>query len=151
MRLVMPALFIRLPARMKNGTASNGKLSMPLTMRWMTTKPGRVLSDSRMNSSAEPAMAMATGRPLAIRPRKMILSMGVLRLAAGSAIVHGGFGALQDRVATAPVRARHHDRAHRHSGEAQQADAVDPVHRQVDHGHARVAAQLEHHHHGEHG
>mgnify|MGYP003693571225 CR=1 FL=1 len=28
MRLVMPALFIRLPARMKNGTASSGKLSM---------------------------------------------------------------------------------------------------------------------------
>jgi hypothetical protein len=42
MRVVMPALFIRLPARMKKGTASSGKLSMPLTMRWMTTKGGRL-------------------------------------------------------------------------------------------------------------
>ena len=40
MRFVMPALFIRLPARMKNGTASSGKLSMPATMRWMTTNDG---------------------------------------------------------------------------------------------------------------
>jgi len=40
MRLVMPALFIRLPAKMKNGTASSGKLSMPLIMRWTTTNGG---------------------------------------------------------------------------------------------------------------
>jgi hypothetical protein len=33
MRLVMPALFIRLPARMKKGTASSGKLSMPEIIR----------------------------------------------------------------------------------------------------------------------
>jgi hypothetical protein len=43
----MPALFIRLPARMKNGTASSGKLSMPLTIRWMTTNGGR-LPETRM-------------------------------------------------------------------------------------------------------
>ena len=42
MRLVMPALFIRLPARMKNGTASSGKLSMPLIIRWTTTIGGEV-------------------------------------------------------------------------------------------------------------
>ena len=42
MRFVMPALFIRLPARMKKGTASKGKLSMPLTMRCTTTKGGRL-------------------------------------------------------------------------------------------------------------
>src|SRR5690349_4891377 len=121
MRLVMPALFIRLPARMKNGTASSGKLSMPLTMRWMTTKPGRVLSDSRMNSSAEPAIAMATGSPLAIRPRKMILSMEGLLVGPGSAVVHRRFGALEHRVAALPVGARDQHRAHRHGGEAQQA------------------------------
>ncbi len=40
MRFVMPALFIRLPARMKKGTASSGKLSMPPIMRWTTTKGG---------------------------------------------------------------------------------------------------------------
>jgi len=40
MRLVMPAEFIRLPARMKNGMARSGKLSIPLTMRCSTTKSG---------------------------------------------------------------------------------------------------------------
>ena len=40
MRLVMPAEFIRLPAQMKNGTASSGKESTPPYMRWMTTKSG---------------------------------------------------------------------------------------------------------------
>ena len=30
---------------MKNGTASSGKLSMPLTMRWITTKGGRLPAD----------------------------------------------------------------------------------------------------------
>jgi len=47
MRLVMPALFIRLPARMKNGTASSGKLSMPLIIR-CTTTIGGVLPVIRM-------------------------------------------------------------------------------------------------------
>ena len=42
MRLVMPAEFIRLPAKMKNGTASSGKLSTPPYMRWITTKSGMV-------------------------------------------------------------------------------------------------------------
>ena len=40
MRLVMPAEFIRLPARMKKGTASSGKESTPPYMRWITTKSG---------------------------------------------------------------------------------------------------------------
>ena len=40
-RLVIPAEFIRLPARMKKGTAINGKLSTPPTIRWRTTKSGR--------------------------------------------------------------------------------------------------------------
>jgi hypothetical protein len=40
MRWVMPAEFIRLPARMKNGTASRGNESSPPTMRWITTKSG---------------------------------------------------------------------------------------------------------------
>ena len=40
MRVVIPPTFIRLPARMKKGTASSGKLSMPPIMRWMTTKGG---------------------------------------------------------------------------------------------------------------
>src|SRR5690349_21512914 len=137
MRLVMPALFIRLPARMKNGTASSGKLSMPLTMRWTTTNGGR-LPDSRMKRRAEPAMAMATGSPPPMRPRKMILSMGVVP--PGSAVLHGGFGFLEHAVAAPKVRAHHQHRPHRHRREAEQADRVHVVHRQVDHGHARVAA-----------
>jgi hypothetical protein len=40
MRCVMPAEFIRFPARMKNGTASNGNESRPPTIRWITTKSG---------------------------------------------------------------------------------------------------------------
>ncbi len=40
MRWVIPAEFMRLPARMKNGTARSGKESSPPTMRWITTKSG---------------------------------------------------------------------------------------------------------------
>ena len=39
-RSVMPEVFIRLPARMKNGTASSGKLSTPLMTRCATTIAG---------------------------------------------------------------------------------------------------------------
>src|SRR4051812_22545887 len=122
----MPALFIRLPARMKKGTASSGKLSMPLTIRWMTTKGGRVLSLRVMYSSAEPAMAMATGRPLAMSARKMIFSM-----IDSSVVLHGGLGAFQHAVAAPPMRAHDQHRAHGHRGEACQAGGVHPVHRQV--------------------
>jgi len=40
MRPVTPAMFIRLPARMKNGTASRGKLSTPAIMRWASVTSG---------------------------------------------------------------------------------------------------------------
>jgi hypothetical protein len=40
MRLVIPAEFIKLPARMKNGTASSGKLSSPPAIRCRITKSG---------------------------------------------------------------------------------------------------------------
>src|SRR3954471_459920 len=106
MRFVMPALFIRLPARMKKGTASSGKLSMPLTMRWITTNGGRPPL-SRMNSSEAPAMAMATGMPPAIRERNRILSMG-------SAVVHRRFGTFEHGVAALEVGAHHERRAHGH-------------------------------------
>ena len=39
--VVMPAVFIRWPARMKKGMASSGKLSMPLIMLWTRTTSGR--------------------------------------------------------------------------------------------------------------
>src|SRR6476661_6768338 len=114
MRLVMPALFIRLPARMKNGTASSGKLSMPLTIRWITTKPGRVPAH-QMYSSEDPAMAIATGRPLLMSSRKMILSMLVLVVGASGcarhAIVHGGLRPFQDRIAAPAMGQEHLHRA----------------------------------------
>ncbi len=77
MRLVMPAWFIRLPAMMKNGTASSGKLSMPLIIRWTTTNGGR-LPVSRIYTSAEPAMAMATGAPAAMNARNEPSRAGVI-------------------------------------------------------------------------
>ena len=39
-RSVMPLVFIRLPARMKNGTASSGKDSVAPYMRWIATVIG---------------------------------------------------------------------------------------------------------------
>src|SRR6188768_1904198 len=100
MRVVMPALFIRLPARMKKGTASSGKLSMPLTMRWMTTKGGR-LPLKRMNSSEAPAMAIATGMPPAMSARNRILSMGEQFLT----VVHGRLGAFEHGIPALQVGA----------------------------------------------
>ena len=73
MRLVMPAEFIRLPARMKNGTASSGNESMPFTMRWITTKSGTV-PVAITKISDDPAIAMATGIPEPIRPRNSSLN-----------------------------------------------------------------------------
>ena len=67
MRSVMPAVFMRLPARMKNGTASNGNESTPLIMRWITTSSGTLPSRNRKMMD-EPASAMATGNPTAIMP-----------------------------------------------------------------------------------
>src|SRR5678816_4263277 len=124
----MPALFIRLPARMKKGTASSGKLSMPLTIRWMTTNGGR-LPETRMYTSDAPAMAIATGRPLLMKSRKMIFSMG-----AGSGLDQRCHGPLEHAVAAPPVDARHLEGAKGHRREAEQDDAVDQVHRRVDDG-----------------
>src|SRR6056297_326788 len=64
-RSVMPALFIRLPARMKNGTASKGKLSTPLMTLCATIRGGT--SPIRMKSAEPPASAMATGTPQSSR------------------------------------------------------------------------------------
>src|SRR5678815_1881310 len=99
MRVVMPALFIRLPARMKNGTASSGKLSIPLTMRWTTTNGGG-LPEITTYASEAPAIAMATGRPLLMKSRKKTLS---IRLAVGER----RHRTLEDAVAAPPMDQRH--------------------------------------------
>ena len=62
-RLVIPAEFIRFPARMKKGMASSGKLSTPLTIRWMTTKSGTE-PDISTQTIELPASAIPTGTPI---------------------------------------------------------------------------------------
>jgi hypothetical protein len=62
MRSVIPAVFIKLPAKMKNGTASKGKLSTPLIMRCATTMGGGEPLEM-MKIAEDPASAMATGMP----------------------------------------------------------------------------------------
>ena len=42
------------------------------------------------------------------------------------------------------MHAHHQDRAHAHRGEAEHADAVDPVDRPVDHGHLEAAHFFHH-------
>src|SRR5829696_4041894 len=69
MRFVIPAEFIRLPARMKNGTASSGKLSMPPAMRCRMTKSGMPAMKC-VYRSEEPASAMNTGTPASSTTRK---------------------------------------------------------------------------------
>ncbi len=66
-RSVMPAVFIRLPARMKNGTASSGNESTPLTIRCATTASGTE-PVTMMKIAEEPASAIATGIPREIIP-----------------------------------------------------------------------------------
>ena len=63
MRLVMPAEFIRLPARMKKGTASSGKLSTPPTMR-CTTVSGGIEPETQMYISEASIIASAIGSPV---------------------------------------------------------------------------------------
>ena len=54
-------------------------------------------------------------------------------------------GPLEHAVAAAPVDACHLHRTERHRREAEQADAVDDVHRRIDDGHPRLVADLQHH------
>src|SRR6185312_7109994 len=149
MRLVMPALFIRLPAKMKNGTASSGKLSMPLIIRW-TTANGGVLPVSRMYTSAEPAMAIATGTPVVIMPMNVPSSAGVMTQCPSASPRRSSrdlvrrFGPLEQPVPAAPVEHGDLQGAQRRAREAEHAHAVDEVHRQVDDRHL-VVDHLFHH------
>src|SRR5207249_1255485 len=117
MRVVMPAMFIRLPARMKKGTASSGNDSMPAIMRCATTMSGTE-PETRMKVSEAPAMATATGRPKSINARKV-----PMRIATAS--LHEGFGFFQHRVAAPPVLDGHLHRAQRHQCEAGEGEPVD--------------------------
>src|SRR5512134_2855050 len=108
MRLVIPAEFIRLPARMKNGTASSGKLSTPPTIRWITVSGG-MLPDIQMYASAASAIAIAIGKPVAIAarnpPNRTLFIAGPSR--AGLVLA----GALQHAPPLHPMAPRHLHRA----------------------------------------
>src|SRR6266699_1654550 len=105
MRPVTPAMFMRLPARMKKGTASSGKLSTPAIMRCASVTSG-VMPVTRMYNSDEAAIASATGKPssISIRNPPSSSSIGSPFRSVECA------GALQDRIAAPPVLERDPDR-----------------------------------------
>jgi hypothetical protein len=56
----MPAEFIKFPARIKNGTANNGKDCVPETIRWTVIEMGKFGSKRKYDKQAIP-IAKATG------------------------------------------------------------------------------------------
>ncbi len=61
-RWVIPVTFIRLPARIKNGTARSGKLCVAVTIFWITTVGGIAPVITKTGMEARPS-AKATGIP----------------------------------------------------------------------------------------
>src|SRR5712672_2866792 len=104
-------MFMRLPARMKNGTASSGKLSTPAIMRWASVTSG-VMPVTRMYTSDDTAMASATGRPSSSSMTSAFRSVECS-------------GPLQNGVAPPPVLDRDLDRAGEHQYEAEQHRVID--------------------------
>src|SRR5687768_12465835 len=120
MRPVTPAMFMRLPARMKNGTASSGKLSTPAIMRCASVTSG-VMPVTRMYSSDDVAIASATGRPTTISIRNPPNSSSIA--SAFRSVEYAG--ALQNRVTAPPVLDCNLDRAAEHQHEAEQHGVID--------------------------
>src|SRR5688500_5261710 len=129
----MPAEFIRLPARIKNGTASNGNESMPLTIRWITTKSGtRPVAITKI--SDEPAIAMATGMPDPISTRNSSLKLaGLIECPSRCALRQ--LRLFEHRSLSTPVRDCHINRAPSHQCETHEHNAVNQPDRKVDHRH----------------
>src|SRR4029077_10772983 len=138
MRPVTPAMFIRLPARMKNGTASSGKLSTPAIMRCASVTSG-VIPVTRMYTSDDTAIASATGRPISISSRNPPSSSS---MASAFRSVECA-GALQDRIAPPPVFDRDLDRAYEHQHEAEQHGVIDEAFLKLDRRHPLVADDLD--------
>src|SRR6266550_1697529 len=138
MRPVTPAMFIRLPARMKKGTASNGKLSTPAIMRCASVTSG-VMPVTRMYKSDDVAIASATGRPSSISIRNPPSSSS---MTSAFRSVEGA-GALQNRIAAPPVFDRDLDRAAEHQHEAQQHGVIDEAFLEFDRRHPLVADDLD--------
>src|SRR5258708_1195616 len=142
MRLVMPAEFIRLPARMKKGTARSGNESSPPTRRGLTGGVGRRRATIAEPSDA-PAMAIATGRPEAMSPRNISLKVpGPIRISLSFHLVRK-FGLFEHRISPLPVVDAHADGAPGHEHEAEGDEAVKDADRPVDDRHA-LAADLLH-------
>src|SRR3954465_15036704 len=138
MRPVTPAMFIRLPARMKNGTASSGKLSTPAIMRCARVTSG-VMPVTRMYSSDDVAIDSATGRPSSISSRNPPSSSSI---ALPFRSVEGA-GPFQDGVAPPPVLDRDLDRACEHQHEAEQHGVINETLLKLDRRHPLVADDLD--------
>src|ERR1700712_1717628 len=137
MRPVTPAMFIRLPARMKNGTASKGKLSTPAIMRCASVTSG-VMPVTRMYTSDDVAIASATGRPSSISSRNPPRSSSMVSLFRSVERA----GALQNRVSAPPVLDRDLDRTAEHQHEAEQHGVVDKTLLDLDRRHSLFADDL---------
>src|SRR5712691_4565537 len=131
-------MFIRLPARMKNGTASNGKLSTPAIMRCASVTSG-VMPVMRMYSSDDVAMASATGRPSSISTRNAPSSSSIA--SAFRSVERAG--ALQYRITSPPVLDRDLDRTAKHQHKAEQHGVVDKALLEFDRCHPLVADDLD--------
>src|SRR3954453_22157447 len=138
MRPVTPAMFMRLPARMKNGTARSGKLSTPAIMRCASVTSG-VMPVTRIYSSDEVAMASATGSPSSIRIRKapsksnIALTFRAVECA----------GALQDGIAPPPILDRDLHTAREHQNEPEQHGIIDETLGKLDRRHPLVGDDLD--------
>src|ERR1700712_1053081 len=138
MRPVTPAMFIRLPARMKNGTASSGKLSTPAIMRCASVTSG-VMPVTRIYTSDDVAIDSATGRPSSIRSKNPPSSSS---MASAFRSVERA-GALQYRITAPPVFDRDLDRAAEHQHEAEQHRVVDKTFFDLDGRHPLRADDLD--------
>src|SRR6266568_4978504 len=131
-------MFIRLPARMKNGTASSGKLSTPEIIRCASVTSG-VMPVTRIYSSDDVAIDSATGRPRSISIRNPPSSSSIAsRLRSVERA-----GALQYRIAAPPVFHRDLDRAAEHQDEAEHHGVVDKTFLKLDRCHPFVADDLD--------
>src|SRR4029078_9450160 len=131
-------MFMRLPARMKNGTASSGKLTTPAIMRCASVTSA-VMPVTRIYTSDDTAMASATGTPISISSKNPPSSSSIVIPFRSVECA----GSLQNGVAPAPVLDRDMDRAAEHQHEAEQHGVIDKTLLKLDRGHPLVADDLD--------
>src|SRR5882757_3869521 len=138
MRPVTPAMFMRLPARMKKGTASSGKLSTPAIMRCASVTSG-VMPVTRIYNSDDVAIDSATGRPSSISSRNPPSSSSIVSPC--RAVERAG--PFQYRIAAPPIFDRDLDRAAEHQHEAEQHGVIDKTFLELDCRHPFFADDLD--------